>query len=363
MTLVAVESPLLRMTRETPTEYWNDSCDPAELAYAIERGASGATSNPGIVLDVLKADRAAWTPRIRALAAANPSWSEVDLSWAVVDEMAVRAAALLRPIFDATGGRRGRQSIQVNPAAYRDAGAMVEQSLHLHALAPNIHVKFPASAAGIAAVEEATARGVNGNVTVSFTVAQALAAAEAIERGLRRRAAAGHDTTAMSPMVVLMIGRLDDWLKALIERDGLSVDPGAPNWAGIAVLKRTYALFLERGYRARLLAAAYRHPLHWTELVGGDLAMTLTHPWQVRFNASGIVPEPRIDRPVDPAILDVLLRLEDFRRAWEPDGLAVSEFDGYGATVRTLRAFIGSWHDLQATVRDAMLPNPDVASR
>src|SRR5450759_291325 len=122
----------------------------------------------------------------------------------------------------------------------------------------------------------------------------------------------------MTPMVTLMIGRLDDWLKALIERDGLSVDPGAPNWAGIAVLKRTYGLFLERGYRARLLAAAYRHPLHWTELVGGVLAMTLPHSWQVRFNASGIVPGSRIDRPVDPAILDELLQLEEFRRAYEP---------------------------------------------
>lgn len=363
MTPNAAESPLLRMTRETPTEYWNDSCDPAELAYAIERGATGATSNPGIVLDVLKADRAAWTVRIRELAAANPAWSEVELSWAIAGEMAVRGAGLLRPVFEATGGRRGRQSIQVNPAAYRDTGAMVAQALHLHGLAPNLHIKFPATEAGIAAIEEATAQGVNTNATVSFTVAQAVAAAEAVERGLDRRAAAGGDVAGMTPMVVLMIGRLDDWLKTVIERDGLAIDPAAPNWAGIAVLKRTYALFRERSYRSRLLSAAYRHPLHWTELVGGDLAMTLTYPWQVRFNASGIVPEPRIDQPVDRAILDVLLRLDEFRCAYEPDGLSPAEFDGYGSTVRTLRAFIGSYHDLQAAVRDAMLPDPDVVRR
>lgn len=358
-----VDSPLLRMTRETPTEYWNDSCDPAELAYAIDRGATGATSNPGIVLDVLKADRALWTVRIRELAAASPAWSEVELSWAIIDEMAVRAAGLLWPVFDATGGRNGRQSIQVNPAAYRDTRAMIQQALHLNALAPNLQVKFPATEAGIAAIEEATAQGINTNATVSFTVAQAVAAAEAVERGLARRAATGGDTAGMTPMVTLMIGRLDDWLKALIERDGLSVDPGAPNWAGIAVLKRTYGLFRERGYRARLLAAAYRHPLHWTELVGGELAMTLPHSWQVRFNASGIAPGSRIDRPVDSAILGELLQLEEFRRAYEPDGLLPAEFDGYGSSVRTLRAFIGAYHDLQAAVRDAMLPNPDLVTR
>jgi transaldolase len=164
----------------------------------------------------------------------------------------------------------------------------------------------------------------------------------------------------MTPYVVLMIGRLDDWMKALVERDGLAVDPAAPGWAGIAVFKRTYALFQERGYRSRLLAAATRHPLHWTELVGADAAMTLTPAWQARFERSGIEPRPRIHVPVDPAILaELTSRIPDFARAYEPEGLAVDEFDAYGATARTLRAFIVSYHDLQATVRDIVLPDPD----
>ena len=63
---------------------------------------------------------------------------------------------------------------------------------------------------------------------------------------------------------------------------------------------------------------------------------------------------------MDPAIVDELLeRIPDFRRAYEPDGLTIDEFDGYGATVRTLRAFIGSYHDLVGAVRDIVLPNPD----
>ena len=54
-----------------------------------------------------------------------------------------------------------------------------------------------------------------------------------------------------------------------------------------------------------------------------------------------------------------MAKLPDFRRAYEPDGLSVEEFDGYGATVRTLRSFISSYHDLVAVVRDFMLPSPD----
>ena len=165
------------MARETPTGWWNDSCDPDELVSAVERGATGATSNPTIVLDVMRRDRATWWPRVRALAQEHPAWSEVEIAWAVVDEMAVRGAAVLRPVFEAHGGRNGRQTVQTNPALYRDAARMTGQAVHLAGLAPNIQVKFPASAAGIAAVEEATFLGVNTMATVSFTVAQAVAAA------------------------------------------------------------------------------------------------------------------------------------------------------------------------------------------
>ena len=361
MITTMVDSPLLRMTQETPTQYWNDSCAVDELAYAVERGATGATSNPSIVLEVLKKERDHWVPRVHEHAAANPTWSEVELTWAIIEEMAARGAAVLAPVYERKHGLAGRLSLQINPANHRDPARMLEQSLRFHGLAPNMQVKFPATAAGIAALEEATAHGVSINATVSFTVPQALAAAEAVERGLARREAAGEDISTMSPIVTIMIGRIDDWMKVLVERDDLAVHPDAPNWAGLAAFKRAYAIFRERGYRSRLLAAAYRHRLHWTEIVGGDVSMTMPHSWQVRFNKSGIVPEPRMDVPVDEAyVADLYERIPDFRRAYEPDGLTADEFEGYGASARTLRTFVTSYHDLQAAIRDLVLPNPDV---
>ncbi len=361
MVTTALDSPLLRMTRETPTQYWNDSCAVEELAYAVERGATGATSNPSIVLEVMKQEKAHWIPRVHELAAANPAWSEVELTWAIVEEMATRGAAILQPVFERLGGRAGRLSVQTNPANHRDPVRMVDQAVRFAALAPNIQVKFPATAAGVEAIEEATFRGVNINATVSFTVPQALAAAEAVERGLDRRAAAGHDVASMTPIVTIMIGRLDDWMKVLVERDDLAVHPDAPNWAGIATFKRAYGIFRERGYRSRMLAAAYRHRLHWTEIVGGDISMTLPYPWQVRFNRSGIVPGPRMDVPVDPSLVaDLYERIPDFRRAYDPDGMTPAEFEGYGASTRTLRTFVKSYHDLQGAIRDLLLPDPDI---
>jgi transaldolase len=240
---------------------------------------------------------------------------------------------------------------------------MVEQAIHFSTLAPNIQVKFPCTAAGLQAVEDATARGVVANVTVVFTVAQCIAAAEAIERGLARAEAAGIDTSRFSPVCSLMIGRLDDWMKVLVEKDNVALDPDAANWAGIAAFKRAYGIYQERGFRTRLLAAAYRHRLHWTELVGGDVVLTMPHSWQVRFNGSGIDPVSRIDVPVDQHLIDDLAaRIPDFRRAYEPDGLSPEEFAGYGATARTLRGFVQSYHDLQGVVRDILMPNPDLKS-
>ena len=364
MVLAALDSPLLRMTQETPTQYWNDSCAVEELAYAVERGATGATSNPSIVLEVLKKEQAHWVPRVHEVAAANPTWSELDLTWAIVEEMAARGAAVLQPVYEQRRGKAGRLSLQINPANHRHPDRMVEQALRFHGLAPNMQVKFPCTAAGLAGMEEATARGVSINSTVSFTVPQAIASAEAVERGLRRREAAGEDISTMSPIVTIMIGRLDDWMKVLVERDNVSLHPDAANWAGVAAFKRAYGIFRERGYRSRLLAAAYRHRLHWTELVGGDVSMTLPHAWQERFNASGIVPEPRMDMPVDPRLIeDLCERIPDFRRAYEPDGMAPAEFEGFGATARTLRAFIASYHELQGAIRDLVLPNPDAKPR
>jgi len=355
-----VDCPMLQTVTGRPTDYWNDSCAQDELAYAVARGATGATSNPSIVLEVLRKERSYWVPRIEELARANESWTETDITWAIVEEMAVRGAAVLQPVFTREHGRQGRLSIQTNPANYPNTEQMLEQGLRFASLASNIQVKFPATGAGIRALERATAAGVNINATVCFTVPQAIAVAEAVERGLDAFAARGGDPAAMTPVCTIMIGRLDDWMRVLVERDGIAVQPDALNWAGIAAFKRAYGIFRERGYRTRLLGAAYRHRLHWTELVGGDVILTMPHVWQVRFNASGITPLDRIDDPVDPAIVKELLdRIPDFGRAYEPNGLTLDDFDRYGATVRTLRGFIKSYHDLIGAVRDLVLPDPD----
>src|SRR5664280_3652856 len=97
----ASESPLAAMVATTPTDYWNDSCAVDELAYAVARGATGATSNPTIVLEVMTKERAHWVPRVRAIADEHPTWSEVEITWALIEEMGARGAGILAPVFAA----------------------------------------------------------------------------------------------------------------------------------------------------------------------------------------------------------------------------------------------------------------------
>jgi transaldolase len=352
-----VASPLARTIAETPTDIWNDSCNVDELRYAVGFGAVGATANPTIVVDNWRKDPSRWAARVRELAGERPTAGERDLAWAIVAEMSVAAAPLLRPAFEASGGHAGRLSVQTDPTLHRDAAAMVEQAAGFDALAPNIVVKFPATAAGIAAMEEASFRGISVNATVSFSVAQALAAASAVQRGIERREAAGEDTSRMGPVITIMMGRIEDWLRLAVEREGLILDPAALAWSGVAVFKRAVAEWPSHGFRARLLGAAIRHHLHWSELIGGDVIITLPPVWQRRFNASSVEVRPRIDDPVPH--LDELRTLPDFVRAWEPDGLRIEEFDAWPPTVRTLRAFTASYHELLHLVSDALLPDPD----
>jgi transaldolase len=212
----------------------------------------------------------------------------------------------------------------------------------------------------VEAIEEATYRGVSINATVSFTVAQALAVAEAVERGLGRREKEGQDVSAMGPVCTIMVGRIDDWLKVVAGKEGIVTHPGYLDWAGVAIMKKAYRLYRERGYRLRLLAAAYRSLLHWSEFIGGEMVVSIPFRWQKLFNASDIEIVPRMDRPVDPEIIDELYRkIADFRRAHDEGGMNPGDFDHFGPTRRTLRGFIAGYEDFAGFIRDLILPNPD----
>jgi transaldolase len=351
-------TPLERMTSSEPTVLWNDSADPRELAQSIAWGAVGATCNPVIAVACVKADLPRWTERMAELAREHPTATESEIGWTVVEEISLEAAEMLRPAYERYGGVNGRLSMQTDPRLHRNPTALADQAQYFSGLADNIIVKIPATSTGLVAIEDAVSRGVSINVTVSFSVPQALAAGEAIERGLRAREAAGHDASDMGNVVTIMCGRLDDWLKDVVARDGVDIDPAHLEWGGIAAFKRAYGIFQERGLRSRLLSAAFRNTGQWSELIGADAVISPPFAWQQKIQQSGHDPVERIHEPVAEDVLTSLRTLPDFVRAYEPDGMTPEEFDAFGPTRKTLRQFLAADEELDQVVRDILVPHP-----
>jgi transaldolase len=337
-------------------DWWNDSGVPDELAQAVALGATGGTSNPVIVAQAAKARPDLCLPIVDRIARDHPAFTEDEIAWQLIHTLAIDAASRLRPVFDATRGAKGFLSVQVSPKFYPRADLMVEQATQLAELAPNIAIKAPATAVGLVAIEELTARGIRVNATVSFSVPQALAVSRAFERGLARARAAGRDADRIRPYITLMIGRVDDHLKRVAERAKIVTSPGLLDWAGIAVFKHAHSIFQRHGYVGTLLAAAYRHEAHWSQIVGREVLQTVPYSWWTQFDVTSTPVALTLENPVDDRILaELRAKFPDFVRAHDEDGMSPDDFLGYGATVHTLNQFLGGYADLLASVRNRIL--------
>jgi transaldolase len=126
------------MSETTPTQFWNDNCSISDLEFAISHGAVGATTNPVIVGQVLKAELSKYTPVIKALIKEYPHATEDELAWKINEKMAKDGAELLLPAFERTKGQAGYISIQVNTKYYRNWEKIYGQAVGFKNLAPNI---------------------------------------------------------------------------------------------------------------------------------------------------------------------------------------------------------------------------------
>ena len=250
---------------------------------------SGATCNPVIALAAIRADQPRWQGRIAELAGGAADRHRVR------DRLEGRRGGLAPGGHAARARLRGARRSQ-RPAVDADRPApapvprrhLADQAEHFASLAPEHHRQDPCDVGG--------RRGDRGGHLPrrQHQRHRVVHGAPGRSRPARRSSAGcgvarprARTSPSIGPVVTIMVGRLDDWLKEVVARDGIEIDPEHLEWAGVAAVKRAYTLFRERGLRARVLAAAYRNQLQWTELVGGDLV--LSPP----FGVAGEVPGQR----------------------------------------------------------------------
>jgi transaldolase len=331
------------LSAETRTAWWHDSGDPGELAAAMGNGAVGATTNPVLSAQALKLNRERWRDAIRA--AVDEAKSPGTKAEALMRIVVTDAANRLEPVYRKTGGAQGYVCAQVNPSLAGDRAAMEDMARRFDAWAPNIAVKLPATFAGLDVMERCAADGITTTITVSFTVPQVLAVGRRFQEASRRSM---HGARRGRCFAVIMIGRLDDYLREVCADNGDGISDEEIRCAGLSVVKRAHRLYHEYGYEATLLVAALRGTYHMTGLAGGDLVMSIHPTYQKTLLEGPAERAPRIDEPIPAAIQAKLERVPEFVRAYEPDGLSEKEMVSYGLTQRTLSQFIESgWKPLE----------------
>jgi len=322
------------LNQETPTAWWHDSGSPDEINLAIERGATGVTTNPVLTYRSFQNQPEFWRPKVEAL---GDDFDLEQRAEALLKLVATYAADKVRPIYEKTNGRQGYALGQLNPTRAGDAEGMLAQARRVHSWAENIAVKLPTTASGVAVIEHLAEEGIPICATINVSVAQAIAVAQAYARGCEKGAKKGVKRPLC--LVVQQVGRLDDYLRDVAMDMKLGIPEEHITLAGLAVAKRTYKIFQEMGTDCVIMPAGLRGAYHVSEMAGGKVTFTINTRVQDMILEADPPKVYKIDNPVDPAALKNLMRIPEFVRAYEPDGLKSEEFITYGVTQKLLSQF------------------------
>jgi transaldolase len=277
------DNPLLTLGRLGQSPWYDfitrELLQSGKLARLIaEDGLRGMTSNPTIFEKAISGSED-YDEDIRRLLAEGRQTSEIFDALSVADVQA--ACDIFRSSFDALEGRDGFVSIEVNPDLADDTSASIAEASRLwHAVdRPNLMVKIPGTAAGIPAIEESLANGININITLLFSVERYLEVIEAFLLGLERRRAQGFAIDRLASVASFFVSRVDGKVDPLLDQAG---DPRKLRGSiAIANAAMAYAQF-ERSLqteRWQALAAAGARPQRplWASTSTKDPRYSDTH--------------------------------------------------------------------------------------
>jgi transaldolase len=329
---------------ETETRLWINNPTMAEIKSSIAQGAVCCTTNPTYGANMLRRDREyALTVIDRYL---DISDNDSVVADRVIQALVSRVIEEFRPLYDRSGGAEGYVTIQGNPFGDVDASHILEEARRYRELGPSFMAKIPVTTAGLAAIEALVAENTPVCATEVFAISQMIEVCE-----LYKRVSA---STGSKPafFVTHITGIYDMYLlKELIEPLGIEITPLVLRQAGLAVARKQYRIFHDRGYDGYMLGGGARAPYHFTGLVGGDMHITVNWSTVEEILAQDPPVENTIAVETDPDVIDELCtKLPDFGRAWEEDGLSVEEFKDYGPVQRFRRQFINGWDALLADI-------------
>lgn len=327
----------------------------------------GCTTNPPLSWQAIQSDPNFWNDQVRETIRSHPGLDVKELVWLTYKEVVKRGAEMYMPIFEASRGRFGWISGQLDPRLLTETGQMIRDAEELSALSPNVMIKVPASMQGIEVVRILTSRGISTNTTVCFTLPQILASADAAMEGIRIAEKNKVDLSRWRAVITMMIGRLTEHeiLEIQAERKNIKLSWQDKHWFGIAVFRRAYQMLTEGGYASKMLACSMRAgPLvagkvrFWDvqKIAGGDIVYTCPpYVLEPLFEIGGdLIFEPEIQKEAPGDVLEKMAKIPYCIQAYDPNGLSLEQFNEHPATVSTVEAFSKGFAGLEGFIGERM---------
>ena len=317
----------------------------------------GCTTNPPLSLTAVKSDPKFWNEWIDDLTQSNPDLDPRELSWLTYKEVVKRGAEMMMPIWQASKGRFGWISGQLDPRLFTETDTMIAQAQELSGLQPNIMIKVPGSTQGMDVLRALAAKGISTNTTICFTLPQIVESARATQEGLHLVQKGSYyvpetvDLGKWRAVITMMVGRLteNEALEVQARRRGIELTWQDKHWFGIAVFQRAYRLLKEDGYPSKMLACSMRQgPLvagksrFWDlEKLAGDVVFTCPpYVLEPLFEIGDNLNFEDIETVQVPLrVLDKLMQIPYAIQAYDPNGMWLEQFNDHPATVDTVAKF------------------------
>jgi transaldolase len=342
--------------KKAPPDRTKDLRDTLERLFDPEHPEKtlfrGVTTNPPLSLAVIKTHASAWEQVVDGLIEKDPCVDKENLFWLTYKEIVRRGAEMYRGLFERSQYRYGYLSGQVDPRELHNKEKMISQALELAILGPNVMIKIPGTKEGYEVIRFLTSKGISTNNTLTFVLPQLMACANAVKEGVEIAKQNGVDLTRWRSVITHMTARYGDLgdLRKEGESLGLPLSEADVRWAELAIFKKAYRLLKERGYPSKMLICSMRispvmdgkkYCWHLEKLAGGNIVITCppTFIEGVFESLEDTEFRPQIEEEVPRSVLDKLLKIPYFERAYREDGYTPDEFNTHPVLIKTRDEF------------------------
>ena len=325
-----------RVANETGTRFWINLPTAREMDLAIEAGAVNCTTNPTYGSRLID-DEPDYIAGLMDAAIAETTDDDV-----ATEKSYFRASGRIMrrflSIYEESGGKSGFVTVQGDPRKDHDPDWIVAEALRARKIGPNFMAKIPATVAGIEAISRLAEQNVPICATEVFAVSQAIQLCDRYED------AASHSGHRPPFYLTHITGIFDRYLSELVERDKIDVAPDVLKQAGWAVAHEQYRAVKERGYEVIMLGGGAMTPGHFTEMVGGNMDVTIN--WSLAktlIEADGpVISRMQIPAP-EAVVAELSEKLPAFRKAYYEGELSPDAYEGYGPLQLFRGMFLKGW--------------------